>query len=83
MRRNHKGSSFTHLELNASHIVAAPVKNGFVLQGKFYKRVKKFHKILLWSDIRSARSIAIFKKFDLDFLMIFDSTALPESKNVF
>ena len=40
---------------------------------------------LLWSDIRSEGStgIAIVKKFDFDFFMIFDSTSLPESKNVF
>ena len=37
---------------------------------------------LLSSDIRSEGSIAIVKKFDFDF-MIFDSTSLPQSKNVF
>ena len=39
--------------------------------------------ILLSSDIRSEGSIAIVKIYDLDFLMIFYSTSLPESKNVF
>ena len=38
---------------------------------------------LLWSEIRSEGSIAIVKKFDLDFCMIFGSTSLTESKNVF
>ena len=38
---------------------------------------------LLSSDIRSEGSIAIVKKFDLDFLMIFDSISLPHPKNVF
>ena len=37
----------------------------------------------LSSDIRSEESIAIVKLFDLDFLVIFHSTALPQSKNVF
>ena len=38
---------------------------------------------LLSSDIRSEGSIAIVKKFDFEFLMIFHSTSLPKSKNVF
>ena len=38
---------------------------------------------LLSSDIRSEESIAIVKIFDLDFLMIFYSASLPESKNVY
>ena len=38
---------------------------------------------LLSGDIRSEGSIAIVKIFDFDFLMIFHSTSLPESKNVF
>ena len=39
---------------------------------------------LLSTDIRSEGSIAIIKKFGFDFfLMIFDSTSLPETKNVF
>ena len=38
---------------------------------------------LLSSDIRSEGSIAIVKIFDFDFFMIFHSTSLPESKNVF
>ena len=38
---------------------------------------------LLPSGIRSEGSIEIFKKFDFDFFfMIFDSTSLPQSKNV-
>ena len=39
--------------------------------------------LLLSSDIRSERSIAIVKKFDFDFFVIFDSILLPHSKNVF
>ena len=35
------------------------------------------------SDIRSEGSIAIVKIFDFNFLMIFHSTSLPQSKNVF
>ena len=42
-----------------------------------------FYKFLLSSDIMSEGNIAIVKIFDLDFLMIFHSTSLPESKNVF
>ena len=38
---------------------------------------------LLSSDIRSEGGIAIVKKFDFDFFMIFGSTSLPQSKNVF
>ena len=39
---------------------------------------------LLSSDIRSEGSIAIVRKFYFDFFfMIFDSTSLVESKNVF
>ena len=38
---------------------------------------------LLSSDIRSEGSIAIVKKFDFDFFIIFDSISLPQSKNVF
>ena len=38
---------------------------------------------LLSSDFRSEGSIAIVKIFDFDILMIFHSTSLPESKNVF
>ena len=38
---------------------------------------------LLSSDIRSEGSIAIVKKFDFDFFMIFGSTSLLQSKNVF
>ena len=38
---------------------------------------------LLSSNIRSEGSIAIVKIFDFDFFMIFHSTSLPESKNVF
>ena len=41
------------------------------------------HSFLLSSDIRSEGSIAIVKIFDFDFLVIFHSTSLPESKNVF
>ena len=37
---------------------------------------------LLSSDIRSEGSIAIVKKFDFDFFMIFGSS-LPQFKNVF
>ena len=37
---------------------------------------------LLSSDIRSEGSIAIVKKFDFDFFMVFDSISLPHSKNV-
>ena len=40
-------------------------------------------RLLLSSDIRSEGSIAIVKKFDFDFFMIFGSTSLPQSKNVF
>ena len=42
-----------------------------------------FLSFLLSGDIRSAGNIAIVKKFNFDFLMIFHSTSLPESKNVF
>ena len=42
-----------------------------------------FKVFLLSSDIRSEGSISIVKKFDFDFLMIFGSTSLPQSKNVF
>ena len=38
---------------------------------------------LLLSDIRNEGSIAIVKKFDFDFFMIFGSTSLPQSKNEF
>ena len=38
---------------------------------------------LISSDIRSEGSIAIVKKLDFDFFMIFGSTSLPQSKNVF
>ena len=38
---------------------------------------------LLSSDIKSVGSIAIVKIFDFDFLMIFHSTSLPESKMCF
>ena len=34
-------------------------------------------------EIRSEGSIAIVKIFDFDFFMIFGSTSLPQSKNVF
>ena len=40
-------------------------------------------RFLLSSDIRSEGSIAIVKKFDFDFFMIFGSTSLPQSKNTF
>ena len=40
-------------------------------------------KFFLSSDIRSEGSITIVKIFDYHFLMIFDSTSLPQSKNVF
>ena len=39
--------------------------------------------LLLSSDITSEGSIAIVKKFDFDFSMIFYSTSLPQNKNVF
>ena len=35
------------------------------------------------ATFRSEGSIAIVKKFDLDFFMIFGYTSLPQSKNVF
>ena len=38
---------------------------------------------LLSSDIRSEGSIEIVEEFEFDFLMIFYSTSLPQSKNVF
>ena len=38
---------------------------------------------LFSSDMRSEGSIAIVKKFDFDFFIIFGSTSLPQSKNVF
>ena len=44
---------------------------------------KRTFTFLLPSDIRSEASTAIVKKFDFDFFMIFDSTSLPQSKNVF
>ena len=54
------------------------------------KYIKNFHPkkivityLLLSSDIRSEGSIAIVKKIDFDFFRIFDSTSLPQSKNVF
>ena len=47
----------------------------------WYKESKST--FLLSSDIRSEGSIAIVKKFDFDSFMIFGSTSLPQSKNVF
>ena len=38
---------------------------------------------LLSSDIRSSGSIAIAKKFDFDFFMVYDSISLPHSKKLF
>ena len=35
------------------------------------------------ATIRSEGSIEIVKKFDFDFFYYFDSTSLPQSKNVF
>ena len=48
-----------------------------------YKESKSPYNFLLSSDIRSEGSIAIVKKFDFDFFIIFGSTSLPQSKNVF
>ena len=39
--------------------------------------------IFTFEHIRSEGSIAIVKKFDFDFFMIFDSISLPQPKNVF
>ena len=39
--------------------------------------------ILLSSDIRSEGNIAVIKKFDYDFLIIFDSISFPHLKKVF
>ena len=50
------------------------------IQGTMTDKTNLF---LLSSDIRSEGSIAIVKIIDFDFLMIFHSTSLPESKNVF
>ena len=44
--------------------------------------ITSFSPFLLSSDIRGEGSIAIVKKFDFNFLMIFDSTSLPQSRNV-
>ena len=56
---------------------------------KWEGELNMFVSFLLSSDIRSEGSIAFVKKIDFDFLrfsnffMIFDSTSLPQSKNVF
>ena len=42
-----------------------------------------FMGLLLSSNIRSEGSIAIVKKFDFDYFMVFDSISLPHSKKVF
>ena len=52
------------------------------LQTNFSYTLLQNFQFLLSSDIRSEGSIAIVTKFDFDFLMAFDSTSLPQSKNV-
>ena len=49
-------------------------------QGDLYIQYLLNFGFLLSSYIRSEGSIAIVKRFDFDFLMIFDSTSLPHSK---
>ena len=52
--------------------------------GSIFQDLKQsIEPFLLSSDVRSEGNIAIVKKFDFDFLMIFGSTSLPQSKNVF
>ena len=63
---------------SAAYIVVDNAKK-FTSVGLCYRYVI----LLLSSDIRSEGSIPIVKIFDFDFLMIFHSTSLPESKNVF
>ena len=48
----------------------------FFLPNSLRSGYEDFHSFLLSSDIRSEGSIAIVKKFDFDFLIIFDSTSL-------
>ena len=54
-----------------------------LLSQRSYSRPHYSCVVLLSSDVRSEGSIAIVKKFDFDFFMIFGSTSLPQSKNVF
>ena len=60
------------------HILIEPL----FLKSKISKLLS-LETFLLSSDIRSEESIAIVKKFDFNFLMIFGSTSLPQPKNVF
>ena len=46
-------------------------------------RLLFFYDFYFRATLRGEGSIAIVKIFDFDFFMIFHSTSLPESKNVF
>ena len=54
-----------------------------ILSVSFYSTVLCSGTFLLSSDIRSDGNIAIVKKIDFDFFMVFDSISLPYSKMCF
>ena len=65
-----------NLMVNFTEIIPTDSKNK--LSTKY-----DYNRFLLSSGIKSEGSIAIIKKFYFDFFMVFDSTSLPQSKNVF
>ena len=66
----------------ANRLISVELGHWTLNARKYVRCARTFY--LLSSDIRSEGSIAIVKKIDFDFFfVIFDSTSLPQSRNVF